>query len=127
EAEVVLRKAVDTSPEHVGAQFELGLLLGQRDDVDEAIAAFREVVRLNPRASRAHLHLSNLLLSRGQAAQSQVAAEDALRNAPGNPDARIMLARSHLAQRNLAAAVGLLDELQRTHPRAAAVQTQVGA
>ncbi len=68
----------------------LGMLLVQKNQVEEAIKAFSEVLKLNPRAVAAQLQLSRLQLAKGEPAPAVEYAEQAVAGEPGNPIARLM-------------------------------------
>ena len=58
----------------------LGSLQASRGEAEEAMASFREVLKLNPRAVAAQLQLSQLELSRGSSESSLQLAQDAVSN-----------------------------------------------
>jgi tetratricopeptide (TPR) repeat protein len=102
------------------------LIHAQLNDSSAAIAAFNEVLRLNPRAAAAQLQLSRLQLAQGAVAETIQLAESALKNAPGNPEARLTLASGLIAQRDLARAEPLVTQLLAEYPNVAAVEALNG-
>ena len=59
-----LRAAVAANPADALAQDSLGVALGESGQVDEAAAAFREAIRLDPRRGEAHFHLGVVQIGR---------------------------------------------------------------
>jgi Flp pilus assembly protein TadD len=66
----------------------LGISLGESGRLDEAIASFREAVRLKPDFARAHFNLGVALYRRGDRAGAAAALREAGRLDPGDPDIR---------------------------------------
>lgn len=111
--------AVKADPRLVQAHFVLGQVQRERRDVREAIKAYTEVLRLNPRVAAAQIELSRLNVLAGNTDASVRYAEEAKQSAPGSVDARLALVRSLLARRDLDRAGGELAELLRGAPNAA--------
>lgn len=120
------KAAVAADARSVPAQYLLGTIAAQLNDGDEASKAFREVLKLNPRAVPAQIRLSQIELSRGSAETSVQLAQDAVNTQPGNPVARLMLARSLTARGELARAETELKGLLSKYPHVAAVHAQAG-
>ena len=118
--------AVKAMPSNVSAHYLTGLIHAELNDSRAAIAAFNEVLRLNPRAAAAQLQLSRLQLAQGAVAETIQLAESALKNAPGNPEARLTLASGLIAQRDLARAEPLVAQLLEEYPNVSAVEALNG-
>lgn len=127
DALVSARAAVAAVPEYPGGHYEKGLAEVDLSQLDEGVKSFREVLRLNPRAVAAQMQLANTLLRQRDFPAALSAAEDAARNAPGNPSARLLLARTQMANGNLTGAAATLEPLQKQFPEAGIVWSQVGA
>ena len=84
------------------------------------------MLRLDPRAIGAQLELSRLRLAQGAPEDSVRFARAALQQAPGNPTARLVLARGLVASGDLNAAQAELEGLQQEYSESAAVQAQLG-
>ena len=110
----------------VEAQFALGRAYATKNDREQAIKAFNETLRLNPRAVAAQLELSRLELAGGRLDRSIQLAEEALKNAPRSPDAKLALVRGLIARRDVRRAESELQSLVTQYPNHAAVQTQAG-
>jgi tetratricopeptide (TPR) repeat protein len=109
------------SPRDVQALYLRGILetLNQRQEL--AMKSFGEVLRLNPRASAARVQLAQLRLARGETDTAAGLAAEAVRDAPGVPEARLVLARALVAQRDFARADLEVDRLLAAAPNAPAV------
>ncbi len=91
--------------------FLRGTLQAMNGQRDAAIKSFNEVLRLNPRAAAAQVQLAQLNLERGEAEAAVSLATEAVSNAPGVPEARLVLARALVAQRDLVRAESEIDRL----------------
>ena len=86
-------------------------LLVQQNEPDQAAAAFREALRLDPRHRQARLELSRLELAAGRTDASVSLAEQAIRNDPESVEGRLTLARGLTAQGDLARAEPIMERL----------------
>jgi tetratricopeptide (TPR) repeat protein len=121
------QRAAKASPNSVAAHFLLGELHAARGQTEEAIAAFNEVLRLNPSVVGAQLELARLNLTRaGGGATSVGYSEQVLARQPGNPLARLTLVRGLLAQGDVARAEREMQTLVKRFPNAPSVQAQMG-
>jgi putative PEP-CTERM system TPR-repeat lipoprotein len=113
------RAAAKANPQFVQAHFLIGQIQSQRRDVADAIKAYTEVLRLNPRVAAAQIELSRLNAIAGNREASLRYAEEAKQAAPGSIDAKLALVRSLLARRDLDRADRELSDLLRGAPNAA--------
>jgi tetratricopeptide (TPR) repeat protein len=127
EARDIAQAAVKANPNLAAAHYALGTLQDRLRQRKEAIASFSEVLRLNPRAAAAQLHLSRLTLQEGTADGAVTYAEGALANAPGNPEARASLIRGLLAKRETARAEQEVASLMKEFPNVGLVHALDGA
>ena len=97
-----------------------------RIEPDQAAAAFREALRLDPRHGQAQLELSRLELAAGRTDASVSLAEQAIRIDPESVEAYLTLARGLTAQGELARADPIMERLVKRFPRSAAVLSQMG-
>ena len=81
DALTVAKKAETASPESANVQYTLGMVHAARNENDQAIRAFTEALRLNPRATAAELQLSRLLLIQGDVDQGILRARAVLKAA----------------------------------------------
>jgi tetratricopeptide (TPR) repeat protein len=126
EALAKAQAAVKASPDSPNAHYLVGAVLMQMQDTPGAISEFNEVLRLNPRVAVAQVQLSRLQLAQGAPAEAVRLAESAVKNAPTSPEARLTLAGSLLAQRDMARAEPLIDQLLKEHPKLTAVHALDG-
>jgi tetratricopeptide (TPR) repeat protein len=98
------------------AQYALGVAHSLSGNVQDAIAAYNEALRLNPRFESARIQLSRVNLVKGDNAAALRYAQEATQASPRNVDARIALARSQLAVNDLANAGKEVAELLRLFP-----------
>jgi len=118
--------AVERHSESAAAFFVLGRAQALRRQPDAAIAAFQEVLRINPRATDAKIALGQLQLGQGRTEASIGLAAEALANEPGNGTAQLLYVRGLLAQGALDRAEAQLKQLTASFPNSAPVHTQQG-
>ncbi len=120
------KEAVNADRGMPSAHYTLGLIALERRDLTAAEGAFREVVKLNPRAGAAQLQLSRLQLARGDAAGALSAAEEAARQRPDDADAAVLVSRSLRAQGDLARAEREISVRLAKNPQAASLHLELG-
>jgi serine/threonine-protein kinase len=89
-AEAAFRAAIRLKPDHATAHGNLGVALSGRGKRDEAMAAFREAIRLKPYA-RAHNRLGDALVDQGKVDEAIAAYREAIRLQPDDAEAHIRL------------------------------------
>ena len=98
------RKRPQAEPENIEAHYTVGVLNMERGDRPKAIAAFTDVLRLNPRAVATRLHMSRLQSVRKETPISRVSmAQDAARQLPNEPSVQLALARGLISQETIRA------------------------
>jgi tetratricopeptide (TPR) repeat protein len=117
--------AAKGDPASAVAQFTLGKAYAAVGDRSGAEAAFREVLKINPRAVPAQVELSTLRLGESGGNDALKIAEEATSAAPGSYDAKLALIRSLLAVGDLTRAEREILRLQNEKPTAAGY-AQVG-
>ena len=108
------------------AQYVLGMVHDLRREVPDAIKAYNEVLRLNPRAVAAQIELSRLSLATGDRDAALRYAEEAKQTEPASVPARVVLARSLLVRGDLARAETEINDLLHAQPNSAAVHALRG-
>ena len=108
------------------AQYLLGMVQDARQRPDEALAAFAEVLRLNPRASAAQVQLSRLNLEKGRRNTALQYAQSAASAQPNDPVTQLTLARSLLANGEVDRANQVLTSLVAAQPKVATVHVLLG-
>jgi tetratricopeptide (TPR) repeat protein len=119
--------AVTADKESAAAHFAVGMVRDRRREVPDAIKAFSEVLRINPRAAAAQVELSRLSFVAGNRDDAVRYAEEAKQTEPGSAAARVTLARTLLASGNLARAEVEINELTRALPDSAGVHVLNGS
>lgn len=76
--------------------FNLGMALGDMDDMEGALAAFNKAVAINPRNAENYFGKGLMAWSTGQDAVAERAFLKAVALSPGHVDAHLMLARMYL-------------------------------
>jgi putative PEP-CTERM system TPR-repeat lipoprotein len=97
EALVRAQAAVKAEPQWPGGHSLLGSVQFARANAEEAIKAFTEVLKLDPKALNAQLALAELNVLLGRAESGVRFAEQAVSTHPQSADARLRLARSLFA------------------------------
>jgi tetratricopeptide (TPR) repeat protein len=120
------RAALDADPESWVAHDLLGSIYVSRRRPEDALKAFNEALRLNPRALTTQIALADLHRSQGRTEASIGFAEGAVRAAPESAMARTTLVRSLLAHGEHARARTELQPLISGGRDAEAVQTLLG-
>jgi len=119
--------ATAADPQSAEAAFVLGMVHDLRRETSDAIKAFNETLRLNPRALAAEIQLSRLNLASGNRDIALRHAEEAKQMAPANSDVRIAVARSALANGDLARAEAEISALLAERPTSSAVHALNGS
>jgi tetratricopeptide (TPR) repeat protein len=121
------KAAVAADPQSASAHFVLATTHDRRMETADAANEYREVLRLNPRATAAQVALSRLSLAAGDRTEALRQAEAAKLSAPSNLEAKVTLARSLIAAGNLTRADAEVNELLEAAPQSPVVQAVNGA
>lgn len=81
-AERILQDVLKRAPKHPEAWFRLGQIHNSRNNVKQAIAAFKRTVGILPQAPEGHVHLGNAYLRHGRLGQALQAYRDGLKFHP---------------------------------------------
>ena len=119
--------AIAADSQSAPAYYTLGMVRDLRHEAPDAIKAYTEALRLNPRILAAQVELSRLSLATGNRDAALRYAEQAKQTAPANAAAHIALARSLLAQNDIGRAEPEINQLLRVLPNVAAVQVLNGS
>jgi tetratricopeptide (TPR) repeat protein len=107
-------------------QMVVGRIHVARMEFSEAVTAFNEAVRLNPRFIEPHLQLARTYLVMGRVDESLASAQEAMKLQPSNPEAHLAATRAYLAKGDTANADKSVKLLIASNPKAATVQAQLG-
>jgi Flp pilus assembly protein TadD len=91
DSETLFRHAVEVTENNYVAHDNLGTVLGQRGQLDEAIRQFREAIRLKPDHANAHCNLGLALEKTGQTDEAIRQFQEAIRLKPDHANAHCNL------------------------------------
>jgi Flp pilus assembly protein TadD len=112
--------ALAVVPRNWMAHNNMGVLLSQHNRNDEALAHFRESVRLNPKGVEGFRNLGNSLLMAGRTAEAIDAFRQAVWIAPKDPESHARLGYAYLLAGNTEFAGQEYNQLLRLDRRYAA-------
>ncbi len=92
EAIALLRRAIQRDPDQAALYFNLGMMLAQTNDAQEAVQALREATLIEPGWQEAHLHLAAAYLAQGESAAAESIARQVLEHQPSSAAAARLLA-----------------------------------
>lgn len=118
--------AVSVGPDNYRAHTNLGFALAEADEIDRAIAAYREAIRLRPGFPNAHNYLGALLSQRGRHAEAAVELRAALKTRPRFVEARNNLGLALAALDQPGDAIGEFREAVRLDPTFAPAWNNLG-
>ena len=121
------KAAVKAAPQSIQTHYVLGQVHSQRREIADAIKAYTEVLRLNPKVVAAQLELSRLNGLAGNRDAALRYAEEAKQGAPDSVNARLSVARSLVVRRELDRAAAEIADLLRTAPNSAAAHALNGS
>jgi tetratricopeptide (TPR) repeat protein len=93
-------RALETTSRNWIIQYNYGMLLEESGEIDEAMAHYREALRIHPTDVESALNLSSLMLLRGDFTGAVRTLEAAWRSNPADPRPAYNLGLAH-AERNL--------------------------
>jgi tetratricopeptide (TPR) repeat protein len=119
--------AIAADSQSAPAYYMLGMVRDLRHEAPDAIKAYTEALRLNPRILAAQVELSRLSLATGNRDAALRYAEQAKQTEPTNAAAHIALARSLLAKNDVGRAESEINALLRSLPNVADVHVLNGS
>ena len=131
QAEQFLRKATTLNPAskvtegHMRAWLALGRLL-EASKPDEAIAAFQQAAKLDPKNPEPLLDAGALLEKQQKAAEAEKQYQQAVSVAPDSSDALIALSNLYMREKRFDDAQAALKKLVALHPNDAGAHFQLG-
>ena len=117
EAVAIYEELVADRPRYVAAWHNLGIALHKQDRSAAAIAAFQRVTELHPGHLPAWRKLATLQLDSGELAVARQTAEELVDRAPGDDDARLLLAEVDRRARDWQRCVRNADIVLRQSPK----------
>jgi serine/threonine-protein kinase len=104
----------------------LGDLLEKKGRLEEAIAAYREGIRLEPEFDPAYTDLGLALEKKGQLDEATAALQEACRLKPDRADYRVQLGKVLVKRERIDEAIAALQEAVRLDPKWAEAHLQLG-
>lgn len=126
DSETLWQSSLAVDPECAFCHRQLGALLGNRGDLDGAIAHFRRAVELRPDRVHGNRNIGLALVQAGRPAEAVPYFERILRVYPQDIETRVRLANALLAQGRAADAVAELEPVVRDHPQHAEALVNLG-
>jgi tetratricopeptide (TPR) repeat protein len=105
DVETLWRTTLARNPECWMADTNLGTVLVQKGQVDEAIAHYRHALAIQPDWWDAEYNLGTALLSKGEIDEAIVHSERAVTMQPNDPDAQVALASALLEKKRIDEAI----------------------
>jgi tetratricopeptide (TPR) repeat protein len=126
DAETLWTAAIARNPDCWMARNNLGLISLRQGRADEAIAQFREALRIDPEIAEIHASLGTALFQRGQREEGLVELRDAVRINPDYAVARVNVGNALLEEGLVDAAVAQYREAVRISPGYAEANNNLG-
>jgi len=120
------KAAAAADAQSIQARFLMGTILRAKRRPQEAIDAFNEVLKINPRAAAAQVQLAELNMQEGRANTAMQLATDAAKQLPNDPRVQMTLVHTLVANNQLDQAQKTVTVLLKALPNAAPVQAAVG-
>jgi Tfp pilus assembly protein PilF len=124
--ETLWRDTIAKNPEAWMAHHNLGGVLEQQSRDEEALAQYREALRLKPDFADVHNNVGNILARHGELGPAIVSYETSLRLLPEQAEAHSNLGAALAAQGRYAEAMRHYEEARRIKPHFAGVHVNLG-
>jgi len=125
-SEKLWRHALAVTQRSSTAHYNLGNILADRDELEEAIWHYRQALRINPTDYTAHNNLGNVLRSQGQSAEAIGHYRQALRINPTDYSAHNNLGNALRSQGQLEEAIGHYQQALRINPAHSMAHSNLG-
>jgi tetratricopeptide (TPR) repeat protein len=125
-AMTVAREATAANTQLASSFYVRGLAEVATRRLPDAMTSFGMVLQLNPHAAQARVQISRLHLYEGAIDSAVLAAEEAVRSAPGSLEARLALIRAWIARKDYAFAEPEMAMVKKAAPSIAAVHALDG-
>jgi tetratricopeptide (TPR) repeat protein len=126
DSETLFRHAVEVTENNYVAYDNLGTVLGQRGQMDEAIGQFQEAIRLKPDHANAHCNLGIALEKTGQTDEAIRQFQEAIRLKPDHANAHSNLGLALEKKGQMDEALRQFQETIRLEPRHADAHNNLG-
>ena len=126
DALVSAKAAAAADAQSIQARYLMGTILRVKRRPQEAMDAFNEVLKINPRAAAAQMQLAELNMQQGKANTALQLATDVAKQLPNDPRVKLTLVQTLVASGQLEQAQKVMAPLLKALPNAAPVQTAAG-
>ncbi len=126
DALVSAKAAAAADAQSIQARYLLGTILRAKRRPQEAMDAFNEVLKINPRAAAAQVQLAELNMQQGKANTALQLATDVAKQLPNDPRVQLTLVQTLVASGQLEQAQKVVAPLLKALPNAAPVQVAAG-
>jgi Tfp pilus assembly protein PilF/mono/diheme cytochrome c family protein len=124
--EALVRHQLEKHPDDFSAQLNLGAILMSRLDMQGAVTALKQAVKIDPKRPEAHDMLGSAMQSLGFRAEAKQQFELALKADPDYINARYDLARALAREGKFAEAAAEFERVAREFPNSARIQDEYG-
>src|SRR5437763_12883924 len=124
--ETLWRTTIARNPECWMAHSNLGLLLSQRDDVDEGVTHFEKVLQIRPTEPGGYSNLGNALLRKGLVDEAMAQFQTAVMISPNDADAQINLGAALLEEGRVDEGIEYFTKVLEKYPRHALAHNDLG-
>jgi len=124
--EAPMRRRLEKYPGDFLANYNLGALLQYRGKLDEAMAAYRDAIRVEPKNTTALNSYASVLMLKDRVPEAIPLLKEALQNDPSYLNARYNLARALAFTGELDAAASVYEAFLREKPDDAQAQAGLG-
>jgi Flp pilus assembly protein TadD len=114
--ETLWRTTLARNPECWMAHTNLGLVLLQKANIDDAIAHYRSALQMQPDSWDAEYNLGTALVGKGQVDEAILHSERAVRMRPTDPDARVSLGNALIQKGRIDEAIAQYQEAITVRP-----------
>ena len=125
-SETLYRHAIAVTKNNYIAYNNLGIVLMEQDQIDEAISQYREAIRMNPDFAYAHNNLGRALDKKGQTDEAISQFQEAIRLAPDDIEARNNLGVALNEEGRISEALNQFRENIRLEPNDADAHNDLG-
>jgi protein O-mannosyl-transferase len=126
DGETLWRATLARNPDCWMACNNLGFILTQKGEVDEAMAQFQKALQLHPDYAQAHNNVGTALLQQGKVDEAMAQFQKALQSEPDNAETRYNLGNALLQQGNVDGAIAQYQKALQVNPDYAEAHNNLG-
>jgi tetratricopeptide (TPR) repeat protein len=126
DGETLWRATLARNPDCWMACNNLGFILTQKGEVEEAMAQFQKALQLHPDYAQAHNNVGTALLQQGKVDEAMAQYQEALESDPDNAETRYNLGNALLQQGNVDGAIAQYQKALQVNPDYAEAHNNLG-